>query len=56
MLVYKIQNIKNGDYLKQTNYPKYDYATRNLSEAINVHRKMKYEGENNYKEWKVVEV
>jgi hypothetical protein len=56
MLVYKIKNIKNGDYLKQSNYPKYDYVTRDLNEAINEHRKMKYEGKNKYNDWKVVEV
>lgn len=56
MLVYKIKNIKNGDYLKQAKYQKYDFATSNLDEAIREHRKMKYEGKNNYNDWKVVEV
>lgn len=56
MLVYKIKNIKSGEYLKQSNYPKYDFATCNLNEAINVHRKMKYEGKNKYNDWKVEEV
>lgn len=56
MLVYKIKNIKNGDYLKQAKYKKYDFATSDLNEAIREHRKMKYEGKNKYNEWKVVEV
>ena len=56
MLVYKIKNIKNGDFLKQENFQKYDFATSDLNEAIREHRKMKYEGKNKYNEWKVVEV
>ena len=56
MLVYKIKNIKNGDYLKQTKYPKYDFSTYDVNEAIREHRKMKYEGKNKYEDWKVVEV
>lgn len=52
MLVYKIKNKKSGEYLKDG---KYDYSTTHLYEAIKQHRKMKYEGKNNYNDYQVVE-
>lgn len=52
MLVYKIKNKKSGEYLKDG---KLDYSTTHLHEAIMQHRKMKFEGENNYNDYQVVE-
>ena len=55
MLIYKIKNKKTGEYLKENTREKFDYSTIHLHEALNEHRKMKFEGKDNYDDYQVVE-
>lgn len=54
MLIYKIKNKKTNDYLKDSSN-RFDYSSTSLADAINRHRKMKFETEDNYDDFKVVE-
>jgi hypothetical protein len=52
MLVYKIKNKKTGEYLKDGMF---DFCEIDMNKAINRHRKMKFEGKDNYNDFMVVE-